>query len=158
DEVRKQAAALDAGLRDFLLGLNPNAEAITYALADDGLGTRHELHLPKNYILMTIASVSSMTKNPPPEMNEGIASGLLQYIVSAENQYKSGPGKGSYASFQQLVDAKVLVPDSFDKYGYKFEVTATGAAFEATATPREYGKSGKRSFFVDKTGIVRGDD
>jgi hypothetical protein len=26
------------------------------------------------------------------------------------------------------------------------------------ATPREYGKTGKRSFFVDKSGIVRGDD
>jgi hypothetical protein len=158
DEVRKQAAALDAGLRDFLLGLNPNAEAITYALSNDGLGTRHELHLPKNYILMTVASVSSMTKNPPPEMNEAVASGLLQYIASAESQYKEGPGKGSYGSYQQLVEAKVLVPDSFDKYGYKFEVTATGAAFAATATPKEYGKSGKRSFFVDQTGTVRGDD
>jgi hypothetical protein len=158
DGIRKSSAMMDAGLRDFLLGLSPNAEAITYALADDGMGMRHELHLPKNYILMTVASVSSMTKNPPPEMNEAISSGLLQYIASAESQYKQGPGKGSYGSYQQLVDTKMLVPDSFDKYGYKFEVTATGVAFEATATPKEYGKGGKRSFFIDQTGVVRGDD
>jgi hypothetical protein len=158
DEIRKSSATMDVGLRDFLLGLSPNAEAITYALSDDGMGMRHELRLPKNYILMTIASVSSFTRNPPPEMNEGIASGLLQFIASIENQYKEGPGKGSYGSYQQLVDAKMLMPDQFDKYGYKFEVTASGDQFEAVATPKEYGKTGKRSFFIDKSGIVRGDD
>jgi len=158
DEVRKTSATMDADLRDFLLSLNPNAEAITYALSDDGMGTRHELRLPKNYILMTVASISSVTKNPPPEMNEAVASGVLQYIASAENQYKEGPGKGSYGSYQQLIDAKLLMTDQFDKYGYKYEVTATGAAFEATATPKEYGKGGKRSFFIDQTGVVRGDD
>jgi len=158
DEIRKSAATMDVGLRDFLLGLSPNAEAITYALSDDGMGMRHELRLPNNYILMTIASVSSFTKNPPPEMNEGIASGLLQFIASIENQYKEGPGKGSYGSYQQLVEAKMLMPDQFDRYGYKFEVTASGDQFEAVATPKEYGKTGKRSFFIDKSGIVRVDD
>jgi hypothetical protein len=158
DQIRKSSASMDTGLRDFLLGLDPNAEAITYALSNDGMGTRHELRLPKNYILMTVASMSSMTKNPPPEMNEGIATGYLQYIASAENQYKAGPGKGSYGSFQQLVDAKMLMPDQLDKYGYKFDVTASGDQFEAVATPKEYGKTGKRSFFVDKSGVVRGDD
>jgi hypothetical protein len=158
NEIRKSAATMDTGLRDFLLGLSPNAEAVTYALADDGMGTRHELHLPKNYILMTVASVSSVTKNPPPEMNEAVAAGILQWVASAENQYKAGPGKGSYGSLQQLVDAKLMTTDQFDKYGYKYDVSATGAGFEATATPKEYGKSGKRSFFIDQTGVVRGDD
>ena len=158
DAIRKSSATMDAGLRDFLLGLSPNAEAITYALSDDGMGMRHELRLPKNYILMTVASVSSFTKSPPPDMNEGIAQGLLQYIASAETQYKEGPGKGSYGSFQQLVEAKMLMPDQFDKFGYKFDVTASGDQFEAVATPKEYGKTGKRSFFVDKSGVVRGDD
>src|SRR2546421_1088025 len=95
DEVRKTSATMDTALRDFLLGLNPNAEAITYALSNDGLGTQHELHLPKNLILMTVAGVSAATKNPPPETNEAIAAGLLQYLASSENQYKAGPGKGS---------------------------------------------------------------
>src|SRR5436190_33857 len=92
DQIRKSSASMDTGLRDFLLGLDPNAEAITYALADDGMGTRHELHLPKNYILMMVASVSSITKTPPPEMNETIAGGVLSLIASIENQYKAGPG------------------------------------------------------------------
>jgi hypothetical protein len=147
-------------LRDFLLGLNPTAEAITYALSDDGLGTRHELHLPKNLILMTVASISSATKNPPPEANEAIAIGMLASLSSTENQYKSGPGKGSYGSLQQLADAKMGPGDALEKYAsaYKFEITILGDQFEAVATPKEYGKGGKRSFFVDKSGVVRGDD
>jgi hypothetical protein len=52
----------------------------------------------------------------------------------------------------------MLMADQMDKYGYKFEVTASGDQFEAVATPKEYGKTGKRSFFVDKSGVVRGDD
>jgi len=158
DEVRKQAANMEAGLRDFLLGLNPNSESITYAVSNDGLGTQHELHLPKNLILMMVAGISSATKNPPPEQNEMIAGGILGFVVNLEEEYKKGPGKGSYGSMQQLTDAKLFQPDQFDKYGYKFEITATADSFEATAIPREYGKTGKRSFFVDKSGVVRGDD
>ena len=158
DEVRKTSATMDAALRDFLLGLNPNAEAITYSLSNDGLGTQHELHLPKNLILMTVAGVSSATKNPPPEQNEMIAIGMLQYFATQETAYKAGAGKGNYGSVQQLVDAKMYPLEAFDKYGYKIEATVMGDQFEATAIPREYGKNGKRSFFVDKSGVVRGDD
>lgn len=42
--------------------------------------------------------------------------------------------------------------EQFERYGYAFQVTASGDQFEAVATPREYGKTGKRSFFVDKSG------
>ena len=160
DSVRKTTGTMDAGLRDFLLGLNPTAEAITYAVSDDGLGTRHELHLPKNFILMTVASISSATKNPPPEANETIAIGMLRGLSGAEEQYKSGPGKGRYGSLQQLAETKMFSLDMLDKYaaGYKFEITVIGEQFEGVATPKEYGKTGKRSFFVDKSGVVRGDD
>ncbi|HYX29962.1 MAG TPA: hypothetical protein VE863_15580 [Pyrinomonadaceae bacterium] len=157
-DIRKRAPTMDADLRDFLLRLNPNAEAITYALSDDGMGTRHELHLPKDYILMTVASISSATKNPPPETNEGIAVAMMSTLAQIENQYKTGPGNGSYASMKQLTDLKMFPQEVWDKYGYNCEVTVNGDQFEAVATPKEYGKTGKRSFFVDKTGVVRGDD
>jgi hypothetical protein len=44
------------------------------------------------------------------------------------------------------------------KYGYNFQLTASRDQFEATASPVEYGRTGRRSFFVDQTGVVRGDD
>jgi hypothetical protein len=158
EQIRKGAAALEPAMRDFLLGLNPKTEAITYALSNDGLGTNHELHLPKNLILTMVAGISSAYKNPPPEMNEGIAMGALHIIANSEAQYKAGAKGGSYLSLQELVDKKFFPMEEFDKYGYKFEVTVIGDQFEAVATPKEYGKTGKRSFFIDKSGVLRGDD
>ena len=158
DQIRKQAASMDQAMRDFLLSLDPRSEAITYALSNDGPGMLHELHLPKNLILTMVAGISSAVKNPPPEANEAVAIGLLQFMASAEAQYKEGPGKGSYGSLQQMIDTKMFPPDVLEKYGYNFQITVTGDQFEAVATPREYGKTGKRSFFVDKSNAVRGGD
>jgi hypothetical protein len=157
DEIGKQAK-IDPAMRDFLLGLNPTATALTYAMSNDGLGTQHEIHLPKNLILTMVAGISSVTRNPPPEMNEGIAIGMLQMIAGTEKTYQSGPGKGKYGTVDELIQAKLLNREFMDKYGYNFEVTVLADDFQAVATPREYGKTGKRSFFVDKSGTVRGDD
>jgi hypothetical protein len=159
EEIRKSVGSnVDATMRDFLLGLDPTASAITYALSNEGLGTQHEIHLPKNLILTTVAGISSATKNPPPEMNEAIAASALQMIANAEGTYLKTEGKGSYGSLDQLTKQKLVMMDVYEKYGYKFELTASGDHFEAVATPKEYGTSGKRSFFVDKSGVVRGDD
>jgi len=114
--------------------------------------------LPKNLIITMVAGISSATKNPPPEANEMIAVSVLQMIANTENTYKEGVGKGSYATMDKLVEGKLFPAEVFEKYGYRFDITVMGDQFEAVATPREYGKTGKRSFFVDKTGVVRGDD
>jgi hypothetical protein len=158
EEIRKQGATLDPAMRDFLLGLDPTASAITYALSNEGLGTQHEIHLPKNLIITMVAGISSATKNPPPEINEAVATSALQMIANAETSYHSTVGKGSYGTLDQLTQQKLVPMEAFQKYGYNFEVTASGDQFAAVATPREYGKTGKRSFFVDKSGVVRGDD
>lgn len=157
DEIGKQAN-MDPAMRDFLLGLNPTATALTYAMSNDGLGTQHEIHLPKNLILTMVAGISSVTKNPPPEMNESIATGILGMIAGTEKTYQAGPGKGKYGTVDELIQAKLLNREFMDKYGYNFEVTVLADDFQAVATPREYGKTGKRSFFIDKSGVVRGDD
>lgn len=159
DTVRKQAGTMDPTMRDFLLALDPTASAITYALSNEGLGTQHEIHLPRNLIITMVAGISSATKNPPPETNEMVAVSALSMIANAEKTYKEGPGKGSYATMDKLVETKFLPPtDLLEKYGYQINITVMGDQFEAVATPREYGKTGKRSFFVDNTGVVRGDD
>ncbi len=157
EEIGKQAN-IDPAMRDFLLGLSPTASALTYAMSNDGLGTQHEIHLPKNLILTMVAGISSATKNPPPEMNEGIAIGMLQMIAGAEKTYQASAGKGKYGTMDELAQQKLLTKDLMDKYGYNFEVTVVADQFQVVATPREYGKTGKRSFFVDKSGVVRGDD
>jgi hypothetical protein len=159
DQVGRQASTLDPATRDFLLQLSPNSSAITYALSHDGLGTIHELHLPKNLILAMVASTSaamSSMKQGSPEMNEMIAMSALAMIANAEETYKAD--KGSYTSIEMLAEQKLLQKDIFEKYGYKFDLSVSGDHFEARATPENYPNTGKRSFFVDQTGIVRGDD
>jgi len=159
EEISKSGGSnVDATMRDFLLGLDPTATAITYALSNEGLGTQHEIHLPRNLILTMVAGVSNATKNPPPETNEMIAASVLQSIFAAEVSYHSTAGNGSFGTLDNLIEQKLLSKDMFEKYGYKFELTATGSEFEAVATPVEYGTTGKRSFFVDKSGVVRGGD
>ncbi|HLR05973.1 MAG TPA: hypothetical protein VK117_09185 [Pyrinomonadaceae bacterium] len=162
DEIRKQSATMDEKMRDFLMQLSPTANAISYALTNEGFGEVHELHLPKNLIIAMVAGTTaamSAMKQGSPEMNEMMAESLLRMISSAEATYQATAGNGSYGSLDQLVEAKLLGPkEMFDMYGYKFEVTASGDHFEASATPVEYGKTGKRSFFVDQSGVVRGDD
>ncbi|HYR76050.1 MAG TPA: hypothetical protein VEM96_09415 [Pyrinomonadaceae bacterium] len=158
DAIRKEAGTMDPTMRDFILGLDPTASAITYALSNEGLGTQHEIHLPKNLIITMVAGISSATKNPPPEANEMIAQSALRMISSAESTYQSTTGKGKYGTLDDLVEAKLVNREFLEKYGYRIEVTASDDQFEAVATPREYGKTGKRSFFVDKSGVVRGDD
>jgi hypothetical protein len=159
DALSKQAGTMDQAIRDFLLQLIPASSAITYALSHDGLGAVHELHLPKNLILAMVASTSaamSATKQGSSEMNETIAISLLQMLASAEASYKTT--EGAYGSIEMLAEKKLLQKDVFDKYGYRFEVVASGNGFEARATPAEYGKTGKRSLFIDQSGVVRGDD
>jgi hypothetical protein len=149
---------MDSAIRDFLLALDPTSSAITYAMSNEGLGNQHEIHLPKNLIITMVAGISSASKNPPPEANEMIAVSLLQMIAEAERSYKEQSKNGPYGSMDELLEAKLVDRQLMEKYGYRFEVTASGNQFEAVATPREYGKTGKRSFFIDQTGVVRGDD
>ena len=41
---------------------------------------------------------------------------------------------------------------------YKIAMTVTAEGFEVSAVPVEYGKTGKLSFFMDQSGIMRGAD
>lgn len=159
EAVRKQAGMMDPATRDFLMQLSPASSAITYALSHDGLGSVHELHLPKNLILAMVASTSaamSAMKQGSPEMNETIAMTAVQMIANAEGSYKAD--KGNYGSIDNLAASKLIQKDILDKYGYRFDVTTSGDGFEVVAVPTEYGKSGKRSFFIDQNGVIRGDD
>jgi len=150
--------SMPASMRDFLMRLNATPQAITYALSSEGSNSVHELHVPKALVIASVAGAASVSKEPPPEMNEQIAMSMLRSINSAEATYQTTEGNGSYGSLDQLARTNMISKDMLDKYGYKFEVNASGNQFEATATPVEYGKTGRRSFYIDQTGVLRGDD
>ena len=69
---------MPVSMREYLMRLNPAPQAITYALSNDGFGAIHELHLPKSFVIASIAGAASVSKEPPPEMNEQIAMSMLR--------------------------------------------------------------------------------
>ncbi len=159
--ANEPSALISDQTREFLQRLSVVSEPITYSLSNEGLGPLHEVHVPKNLALMAIAGISGEANQSPLVTNERSARSSLSWIASAEAQFHSGKGAGTYATLDQLI-AEQLIPkeamENVGKYGYKLDMTVTGTAFEITAVPIEYGKTGKTSYFVDASNVVRGGD
>ena len=152
-------ATITEQLRDLFSRLSPTSEPITYALSNEGTGPLHELRLPKNLAMLMIAGLLGGSNQPPTAAtNEAMAKGTLRTIVSAEATYQATEGNGSYGTIDQLVAHGLMAKDVLEKNGYRIEVTVSGERFEARAMPLEYGKSGKLSFFVDESGVLRAGD
>jgi hypothetical protein len=145
-------------LRDFLSRLSPTAEPVTYAISNEGLGPLHELHVPKNLVLLMIAGIAGDSNQPPLAKNESIAQSALRMVVSVEATYQATKGDGNYGTLDQLFEQGMLPRDFLEKHGYKVELTVVGNKFEASAVPVEYGKTGRMSFFIDESGVLRGAD
>jgi len=151
-------SSMNEKVRDYLSRLSPTAEPLTYALSEEGLGPLHELHVPKNLVMLLIAGIAGESNQPPLASNEAIAKSALRMVANAEMTYQSTKGDGNFATLDQLLDQGLVQKDLLEKFGYKIELTVLGAKFEATALPTEYGKTGKMSFFVDESAVVRGGD
>jgi hypothetical protein len=98
--------------------------------------------------------------------NERFALSGMEKIGGAEATYFSTAGNANFGTLAQLlgqgfIDAAIA---SGEKYGYSFTVTvtprtkATPGSFYISAVPQRYGKGGKRSFYLDMFGTIRGAD
>ncbi|MGO9640674.1 MAG: hypothetical protein ACLP1Y_05130 [Candidatus Acidiferrales bacterium] len=83
-------------------------------------------------------------------------------------QLGPAPKEGISSDAAGLIDAQ-LAAGSKDGYTFRYRIVpAVGAetpedankksGFEIAATPYDYGKTGKRSFFLDSSGVLRGAD
>src|SRR5262245_40292129 len=96
--------------------------------------------------------------------NEASAIYSLRKISSAEANYASNYGRFATLSeleSEQLID-RVLASGIKNGYCFKLEPkptdTASVGGFEVTAVPLKYGTSGRRSFFIDESFVVRAAD
>jgi len=84
---------------------------------------------------------------------------VIRQIASVEERYQID--NGDYASLEDLVSAKLLPADLLKEHnGYKFVVTtsrsSSGAtSFRVNGNPVSYPISGRHSFYVDETAIIR---
>src|SRR5829696_3165593 len=93
--------------------------------------------------------------------NEGSALHTLRMISSAELAYQSSFQK--YGTLEELAANNLIDPKltSGTKNGYNFTVVLDDAnpeGFEVIGVPMSYGNSGRRSFYVDETFVMRGSD
>jgi hypothetical protein len=96
--------------------------------------------------------------------NEAAAIGALRTITTAQMLYREAD-KDMNEKLDYAPDLKALflhghlidsVLASGEKQGYRFEILwADQFRFAARAVPLAPGKSGRRSFFVDETGVIR---
>jgi hypothetical protein len=143
---------------ELLSRLNPAIEPLTYSLSNEGSGPLHELHIPKNLLLLMAASISNDAGVAALKVNEAAAKSVLRTLVSAEATYQATTGDGRYGSLDELVTAGLLSNEAINRQGYKIELTVSGNKFEVTAVPLEYGKTGALSYFVDESAVMRGGD
>lgn len=107
----------------------------------------------------------SASANFLPFRNERFVIRALQTLVGAQVTYAATTNSG-YGSLDNLAQAQLIAPSlaSGEIYGYRFVVqTINGtpnvpASYTITATPRRYRKTGRRSFYIDETGVLRGAD
>lgn len=115
---------------------------------------------------ITYKSANLNALSYPYIQNERFAILALRTLHSAEATYNAISGNGDYGSLDNLRQAEFIdaVLASGNKYGYNFVVqtvsrtTNTPASFFVTATPRSYRKTGRKSFYIDTFGVIRGAD
>lgn len=95
--------------------------------------------------------------------NEGSAIRTMQTISAAQSTYYANSGK--YGTMEELAQAGLIdaVLVSGNKNGYKFDVqfdpeTPPSVGYHAYGLPVIYQKTGRRSFYVDETSVIRAAD
>lgn len=117
------------------------------------------------FSILFINKPTTSAVNSPFVRNEKFAMRSLRTLVGAQATF-AATSDGGYGSLDNLAQAQLIetVLASGEKYGYRFAVqttngTPTGSpTFSITATPQRYRKTGRRSFYVDETGVLRGAD
>jgi hypothetical protein len=167
-DVTKWVDPKDAEVQQLLARLDIRPVPASYALTDEGGMLLHELRLPTAIVKYFAAAAVLEPKAAPVKRGENSALSMLTTIRHMQQSHKDGKGKGSYATLEELGApstratghfAKVWTPplskEALEKQDYHFELTAAGDKYAVTATPRVFGTNGRRSFYMDETGVIR---
>ena len=145
-------------MQELLARLSPVAQPVTYAVSNEGSAVLHEIHIPRSLVMLAVAGISGEVSASPMLTNEAVAQSVLRTIASAEETYKATSGDGRFGGLDELISQGLVSRESLERYGYRIEVNINGTGFEASAAPVEYGKTGKQSFFIDQSSVLRAGD
>ncbi len=157
DDLHKRSEDItDPVLLAIISKLNVEPQAATYAVLGEGeSAVFHELRVPISLIETYAAGIYVGMKDAPAQSGEIMTLYAMTRLRTAEETFKTTKGEGKFGTLEELQAAKLIEKDFMSQQQYKFVLNASGDKYEMTATPKEYGKTGRRSFFIDETGIIR---
>jgi hypothetical protein len=156
---KRSGGSTDPVVRALLAQLETAETApASYEATNEGDVVMHEARLPISLVRTYALTIAVAAKDSHVLINETMAVYALNRIAGAQSSYKDDRKKGRYATLEELIAEELLEKTFLENMEYKFELEVAGDKFEVSATPKTYGKSGRRSFFVDNTGTVRGAD
>jgi len=102
--------------------------------------------------------MSNEARQLPMQTNEAMAKTALRSVAGGEAAFKSDKSDGRYGTLDELLSESLISKELLENYGYRIELTISGTRFEAVAVPKEYGKTGKLSYFIDESNVLRAGD
>jgi len=160
EELKKRSGgSTDPVVRALLAQLEVAETApASYEATNEGDVVMHEVRLPLSLVRSYALTLAVASKDSVVLMNETMAVYALQRIAGAQSTYKDERKKGRFGTFEELVAEELLEKTFLENMEYKFELEVMSDKFEVSATPKSYGKTGRRSFLLDQAGTVRGAD
>lgn len=156
---KRSGASTDPVVRALLAQLEASETApASYEAINEGDIVMHEARFPVSLVRTYALSAAISVKDYPVIMNESMAVYALNRISGAESDYKERKKEGRFGTIEELVAEGMLEKAFFENSEYKFELKVTSDKFEVSATPRSYGKTGRRSFLLDQNGTIRAAD
>ncbi|MFP5260514.1 MAG: DUF3352 domain-containing protein [Blastocatellia bacterium] len=149
----------DEEAKQFLAQFDFDPEPVTYAATSDVAGPLYELRIPKNLLIKILAEMSVDDMRTRGPRNETAARRFLNMLNESEKQYRAEHGRfGTLEEVGGKAGGEKVFRRFFDMVGYRLEFTLSGDRYAATATPIEYGRGGRISFYTDNSGVIRGGD
>src|ERR1044072_1614212 len=117
--------------------------------------TRHLIQLSIGMILL--ASCTGCTQISI-RLNIENALTSLRSLRIAEESYRFKLEHHRYGALEELYNAGLIDAElgSGTKAGYRFVLAPLETSFKLTAIPVEYGRTGDWSFYLDESGVIRG--
>ncbi|MBV8857262.1 MAG: hypothetical protein JOZ96_01245 [Acidobacteria bacterium] len=156
---RRSGGSTDPAVRALLAQLETAETApASYEATNEGDVVMHEARFPVSLVRTYALTAAVAVKDSAVITNEAMAVYALQRVMHAEQEYKDGKKKGRFGTLDELVAEGMLEKTFFENMEYKLEVKLAGDELEVSATPKSYGKTGRRSFYLDQKSQVHAAD
>lgn len=158
DTKKRAGGSPDPVVQSLLAQMNATPEPASYAATNEGESLVHELRLPVGLIRTYAIGFEIGLREAPVISGEMMALFALTRLSAAQEEFKNAKKRERYGTLEELIEAKVLDKSFGASSEYDFEVKTVGDKYEVSATPKNYGKTGRRSFLLDADGVVHGAD